>query len=748
MPSGTPASGRTCKSPVSLVDLYPTLIDLCGLPKNEQLDGRSFAPLVNDPNVDWPYPAVITHSPHWFGPCHAVRSRDLHFIRYSDGGEDLYDTQADPHQWKNLANDTQFSDAKAALKKWLPKKTHRTSGHPKGGNVKPILTCVCFLLMACPGLAKEKAPNVVTLLVDDLGYRDLGCYGGPVKTPILDELAADGVRFTDFHSGAPVCSPSRATFLTGRNHIRAGVYSVLSEQRHKMHLLRSETTLAEVLKSQGYATAHFGKWHLGMPVNGRDHPTPADHGFDYWFGLINGAHPSHKDPTNFLRNGKPVGLMKGYSCQIVVDDAINWLDERRDTDAPFFLNLWFNEPHAVIAAPDEIVSQYGALDDQAAIYNGTIDNTDRAIGRLVAKLEKLGELDNTIISYSSDNGSYRQDRCGKLRGKKGSHFEGGHRVPGILCWKGRIPGGRVEHEPAGAVDLLPTICGLLRIDKPEGVHLDGSDLTPLLTRNGGFERHQPLFWMNGSTMALRVGDYTLLAPNTARLPFDNAKANRLMQQTKLALGDDLEKELGGLDLRSRMFNGRFANRAANRLRDEFRELFYFNEALIPLMKEGGVDRVQLYDLASDLSQEHDIAAQQPEVVARMKKQANLIYKSVMADAPEYVTPEKLPRMASARFQTNPNDLKPNDLKPSDPITGDLLSRIDGKPLPAGYHESSHQQYVDRVLAGLTPEQRGRVGEFWKEKRQRDPNMLNPGASFVRILAYIAEGEGEAGAHEK
>ncbi len=123
--------------------------------------------------------------------------------------------------------------------------------------------------------AEPRFPNVVTLLVDDLGYRDIGCYGGPVKTPVLDKLAAEGVRFTDFHSGAPVCSPSRATFLTGRNHIRAGVYSVLNEQRHRMHLLRSETTLAEVLKYQGYGTAHFGKWQLGMPINNRDNPTPA-----------------------------------------------------------------------------------------------------------------------------------------------------------------------------------------------------------------------------------------------------------------------------------------------------------------------------------------------------------------------------------------------------------------------------------------------------------------------------------------
>ena len=601
-----------------------------------------------------------------------------------------------------------------------------------------------LLVLLCFGVAfvsqALSRPNVITLLVDDLGYRDLGCYGGPVKTPVLDRLAAGGVRFTDFHSGAPVCSPSRATFLTGRNHIRAGVYSVLSEQRHRMHLLRSETTIAEVLKGAGYATAHFGKWHLGMPINNRDNPTPAEHGFDYWFGLVNGAHPSHKDPTNFLRNGKPVGPMKGYSCQIVVDEALTWLDQERDADAPFFINLWFNEPHSVIAAPDEIVSRYGALNDQAAIYNATIDNTDRAIGRLVAKLEQLGELDNTIIHYSSDNGSYRQERSGELRGKKGSHHEGGHRVPGIFYWKGGIPGGRVEAEPAGAVDLLPTVCGLLGIDKPKDVFLDGSDLTPLLTRTGRFERHQPLFWMNGSTMVLRMGDHTLLSPSTARLPFDHAKANRLLQQTKLALGGDLEKELGGLDLRARMFNGRFANREANRLRDEFRALFYFNEALIPLMKKGGVDRVQLYDLSKDLGQQNDIAKEHPELVARMKKQANLIYQSVMADGPEYAAPEE---PAAAKKPRGNGSQRPA-IEAPDLDTAKLLARIDKNPLPEGYHGSRHQPYVDKVMADLKPEQRARVGQLWIEKRRLDPDMPNPGASFVRILTYVSGGTEEAG----
>ena len=642
LPSGTPDGGMICKSPVSLVDLYPTLLELCGLTENKQLDGRSFAPLVHDPDADWPYPAVITHSPHWFGPCHAVRSREFHYIHYSDGGEELYDVKADPLQRENVADDARFADKKAKLKKWLPQKN---APHYRGNESASNRTRQEFrshrtdsppsLKVLTTSATAKRRPNVVTLYVDDLGYRDIGCYGGPVKTPVLDKLAAGGVRFTDFHSGAPTCSPSRATFLTGRNHHRTGVYSVLDERFHLMHLLESETTIAEVLKANGYATAHFGKWHLGMPVQNRDNPTPDDHGFDYWFGVVNGPGRSHKNPTNFLRNGRRVGEMKGYSCQIVVDEALTWLDRNRDGNEPFFINLWFNEPHDPIAAPEETVSQYGGINQREAVYSGTIDNTDRAIGRLIAKLEKLGELGNTIIIYASDNGSYLQERNGELRDKKGSLFEGGHRVPGIFYWKDGIPGGRVEKEPAGVVDLLPTLCGLIGIDKPESVHLDGSDLAPLLTETGTFTRHQPLFWMVGANMVLRMGDHTLFAFGTAKSPIDFKTANRLMEQVKEVLGDDLEKELSGMDLRSRMFNGKFANPEANRLRDQHRRLFYFQESWIPELKKSELGRVQLYDLSKDLGQQNDIAKESPELVARMKKQAAAIYRSVMSDAPQW-----------------------------------------------------------------------------------------------------------------
>jgi arylsulfatase A len=486
----------------------------------------------------------------------------------------------------------------------------------------------------------KRPPNIIVILADDLGYRDIGCYGGPVKTPALDRLAAKGVRFTDFYSGCAVCSPSRATLLTGRNHIRAGVYSWISDRHQNSHLAEQEVTLAEILKSHGYATGHFGKWHLGLPTRGRNKPTPSQHGFDYWFATGNNASPSHKNPVNFIRNGKPVGKIEGYACQIVVDDAISWLDEKRDPEAPFFLNIWFHEPHAPIAAPDEIVSQYGELYDPAAIYSGTIDNTDRAIARLLKKLREIDSSENTLIVYSSDNSSYRADRVGNLRGTKGSNFEGGIRVPGIFYWPGTITKGHVEHEPAGLADLLPTICGLLGIDKPQGVHLDGSDLSPLLmSRDNEFTRHQPLFWLLPTSypaVAIRDGNYSLVGYRDYKFPKDQEKMTALMKQIKETLRKNgtLEEEIRGSTLQEQMFEG-FLDKEAERLRGQYIRLNMFQESWIPSIKSGNYGRFELFDLAKDPGQQTDLSAQLPDVLTRLKKKLLEINASVMLDAHDW-----------------------------------------------------------------------------------------------------------------
>ena len=452
-----------------------------------------------------------------------------------------------------------------------------------------LIATLFVLASLCPD-ASANRPNVVMLLADDLGFRDVGCYDGPVKTPAIDSLAAGGVRFTDFYSGCAVCSPSRATLLTGRHHIRAGVYSWIHDPSQNSHLLQREVTLAEVLKSAGYATAHIGKWHLGLPTEQRAKPTPDEHGFDYWMATWNNAEPSHRNPRNFIRNGEPVGPTEGYSCQIVVDEAIAWLQQRTEREEPFFLNVWFHEPHAPIAAPEAIVTSYGKPKDKAAVYSGTIDNTDRAITRLLDKLKEVAPAEDTLIIYASDNGSYRDDRTGGLRGRKGLNWEGGIRVPGVFHWPGNISSGVELKQPAGLVDVLPTVCGLLDLETPTDVHLDGTDLSPLLTgRASEFERRQPLFWhlqRSRPVVAMRDGDYSLVADPDYPLSTDNM----------------------------------------------------FQESWIPTIKAGGYTNFRLFDLRSDPNQTTDISAKRPELFRGMKTKLLEINASIMADGADWHVP--------------------------------------------------------------------------------------------------------------
>ena len=450
-----------------------------------------------------------------------------------------------------------------------------------------LLSLLSFIFYLGNHSFAKVQPNVVILLADDLGYKDVGCYGGPVQTPAIDQLAKDGVRFTDFYSGCAVCSPSRATLLTGRHHIRTGVYSWISDEGQNSHLLLRERTIAEILKDRGYSTAHVGKWHLGLPTKNRSKPTPSHHGFDYWFTTWNNASPSHKNPNNFIRNGEAVGPLEGYSCQLVADEAIDWLDNHRHPKAPFFLNIWFHEPHAPIAAPDKIVSTYGELKDKTAIYSGTIDNTDRAISRVVEKLKTMGVRENTLIIYASDNGSYRDDRTGNLRGRKGSNWDGGIRVPGIFSWPEVIRKNRAVKEPAGLVDVLPTLCGLLHLEVPQDRAIDGSDLSPLLKGEiNRFQRHQPMFWhlqKSRPMVAMRDGDFSLVANPDYEISQSNM----------------------------------------------------FQESWIPRVKNGGYQDFQLFDLNKDPGQTQNIASDNPELLKKLKAKLLKINQSIMADGVDW-----------------------------------------------------------------------------------------------------------------
>ena len=520
------------------------------------------------------------------------------------------------------------------------------------------LICVCIaLLPSTTTLAGERTPNIVVLLSDDLGWKDIGCYDGPVKTPALDRLAGGGMRFTNFYSGAAVCSPSRAALLTGRTNVRASIYSWINDNDQRSHLPKAEVTIAEVLKRGGYATAHVGKWHLGLPSNKfPDKPTPAEHGFDYWFATGNNAQPSHQNPRNFLRNGKAVGTLEGYACDLVVDEAISWLENRPDDDRPFFLNVWFHEPHAPLAAPDHLVGEYGERSDPAAVYSATIANTDQAINRLVEKLHQIDKPDNTLIIYSSDNGSYRADRVGKLRGTKGSNYEGGIRVPGIFYWPGHIAAGTVEQEPAGLVDLLPTICGVTGIAPPP-VHIDGADISPLLDQDlsddnslqtaASFDRAQPLMWylpLSGPTVAIRDGRFNMVAYRDGRLPKNDAALAEIKNRIESLLREKgiFDEETRSSTLEKQLFEG-FRDSDAERLRGQFIRLNQFQESWIPGLKQTRFNRFELYDLKADPSQKTNIAVREPVIHAKMKSQLLKLANSASDDAFDWSSDKPVPQ---------------------------------------------------------------------------------------------------------
>ncbi len=247
-------------------------------------------------------------------------------------------------------------------------------------------------------------PNVVIFLADDLGWGDLGCFGNPtIKTPNLDRFARQGVRLTQCYAACGVCSPSRSAILTGRTPYRNGVWRWIPEGS-EVHLRTSEITLAELLKTRGYATCHVGKWHLNGHFNSPRHPQPNDHGFDFWLATQNNAAPSHKDPDNFVKNGRPVGVLHGFSGPLIVSEAINWL-HHRDPTKPFYLNVWTHEPHLPIESDPRFMEEYPAAAGVGLRqHHGNVTQLDDSFGKLMTALDDLSLAKDTIVFFTSDNG--------------------------------------------------------------------------------------------------------------------------------------------------------------------------------------------------------------------------------------------------------------------------------------------------------------------------------------------------------
>ena len=379
----------------------------------------------------------------------------------------------------------------------------------------------------------RRRPNIVFILADDLGYGDIGCYGSKVnRTPHLDRLAAGGMRFTDFHSNGPMCSPTRAAFLTGLYQSRFGrrFESALSGARRDPGLPLSAVTIAEVLKQSGYATGMFGKWHLGYEAP----YLPTNQGFDTFRGLVSGDGDHHtqidRSGNEDWWNGAFVSMEKGYTADLITRHSIEFIE--RHKDEPFFLYVphlaihfpWQgpNDPPHRKAGVEYHKDKWGVIPDRSNVQphvTAMIESLDESVGRIVATLERLGLTGNTLVVFTSDNGGYldyaggfeKISDMGPLRGEKGTIYEGGHRVPAIVSWPGRIKPS-VCHETAMTFDLFPTFAALART-KAGSATLDGIDLSDTLSGRAKLPERS-LFWRMGSSRAVRNGSWKLCLQGT------------------------------------------------------------------------------------------------------------------------------------------------------------------------------------------------------------------------------------------
>jgi arylsulfatase A-like enzyme len=399
-----------------------------------------------------------------------------------------------------------------------------------------LASCCVLCLFGSPARSAEK-PNVILILIDDLGYRDLGCYGSTFyKTPNIDKLAKDGIRFTDYYAACPVCSPTRASIMTGRYPQRVNITTFLPgrpdrpDQRLKQPAVRlelplEEVTIAEALKKEGYATAHIGKWHLG----GKQF-APDKRGFD-----LNIAGDETGSPRSYFapfenKAGKMPGLERAEPGEYLTDrlttEAEKFIEANKDK--PFFIYLPHYAVHIPLKAKEEILAKYKGMAKHGSqsnpIYAAMIESMDESVGRIVKKLDDLKLSDNTLIIFTSDNGGlsvaeggpFAATFNGPLREGKGFLYEGGIRVPLIVKWPGKVKPGTVTDQVASSIDFFDTILDATGVKKPAALKTDGLSLLPVFRGEKLAERaifwHYPHYANQGGRPggAVRQGDYKFI----------------------------------------------------------------------------------------------------------------------------------------------------------------------------------------------------------------------------------------------
>ena len=400
----------------------------------------------------------------------------------------------------------------------------------------------CFGGAEVPRAARR--PNIILAMTDDQGWGDTGYNGHPVvQTPTMDAMAETGLRFERFYSGAPVCSPTRGSCITGRHPYRYGIFGANAgdgEDPSRFPLPPQEVTLAELLLAQGYATGHFGKWHLG-DFSGPMRSSPADNGFQESFSTVRKV--ATLDPSGYFLNGEPyTEPLVGDDSAIIMDRAIPFIRDAVAEDQPFFTVIWFHSPHNPVIAAPEYRARYASYSEREQHFWGTITAADAQLGRLRDELRTLGVADDTMLWFCSDNGpaantDFAAGTTKGLRGNKGTLYEGGVRVPGLLEWPSRIHEARTIGMPCSTADYLPTILELLDLELPDARPVDGVSLAPLLgganqqrTKPIGFEHQDKAAFIDGRYKLLAAVDKeNLTSPELYDLVNDPAESTNLAE---------------------------------------------------------------------------------------------------------------------------------------------------------------------------------------------------------------------------
>ncbi|MCD6394749.1 MAG: sulfatase-like hydrolase/transferase [Planctomycetes bacterium] len=413
--------------------------------------------------------------------------------------------------------------------------------------LKTIGICAASFALPSCAIAEKRAgktpvnkPNIILCMTDDQGWGDTGYNGHPVlKTPSLDAMSREGIRFDRFYAGAPVCSPTRGSAITGRHPYRYGIFYA-----NKGHMRKEEVTLAEALKTVGYTTGHFGKWHLGTltteikdsnrgaPGKAQDYSPPWQNGFDECFSTE--AKVPTYDPMKAPGSDEPYGTyywktdgtretenLEGDDSRIIMDRAIPFIDNAARSKQPFLAVIWFHAPHLPVLAGPEHRKPYADQPESKQHYYGAITAMDEQVGRLRKELKTLGVADDTLLWFCSDNGPEGKSgkapgSAGHLRGRKRSLFEGGVRVPGLFVWPAKVKKPRVVDIPCSTLDYFPTVMEILGFRvKGQPEPIDGVSLLPLIEGKMK-QRPTPIGFESAGQVALIDNRYKIHSANRGK----------------------------------------------------------------------------------------------------------------------------------------------------------------------------------------------------------------------------------------